>query len=810
MTDGARAGLDAAVAFFVESVARADPHARAHPTEEGRRLVIGGIVQGVGFRPWAARKARALGLRGSVFNTSAGVVIEAFGQRDALDALESSLSCEPPAAARIDSIARAVVSVPPPSTCPSFTIGSSVESDARGMPLPADLAVCDACLADVHDARDRHHGYAFTSCTDCGPRFSIVTDLPYDRARTTMAGFASCDACAAEHDDAQARRYHAQTLACPSCGPRLWLVDASGGRLDGDPVEEAANRLLEGAIVAIRGLGAFHLACDATRDAPVRELRRRKRRDAKPFAVMVADLEMAEGLARLDEVARAALSHPARPIVLAPTRDGSAREPDEPSVSREVLGPSRRIGLMLPYTPLHHLLLERVRRPLVMTSGNVSGEPVVIENDDALRTLGPIADVQLHHDRPIARRVEDSVVSVHARTTTMIRRARGHAPRPIRLPAASPEPVLAVGAQLKSTVCVVVEDRAYLSPHLGDLDTIESERAWLQEVAGLERLLRVRPDVVAHDLHPDYGSTRAASARQARLHHGVQHHVAHVLAAVAELHLEGPVLGVAFDGTGWGPDGTAWGGELLLVDGLAWQRLATTRPIALAGGEVAIREVWRQALALLVDAFGSDAPGIFDRFACLRDVAPEARHTIERMIETGVSTVGARGVGRYFDAVGALALGIPRAAFEGHVAMALEEAAMEGWFEPYPWAPPAELATHGPVSAAHELDLRPTTRAMVDALSSGAPAGLVSARFHETLIAATAALVERALAETAARQVVLTGGAFQNRRLASHIARRIGEGRVRIAREVPVNDGGIALGQAWSAVLALRSEARSR
>jgi hydrogenase maturation protein HypF len=479
-------------------------------------------------------------------------------------------------------------------------------------------------------------------------------------------------------------------------------------------------------------------------------------------------------------------------------------------VAPAVLGPSRRAGVMLPSTPLHHRLAALCDRPLVMTSGNVSGAPVEIDHAGALRALAPLVDALLLHDRPIARRVEDSVVALAHDGPRVVRRARGLAPEPLRLPAAAPAPVLAVGGHLKNTVCVVVDDLAYLSPHLGDLDTVEAEAAWLAEVASLERLLGVAPDVVAHDLHPGYATTRLAAARARRRLLGVQHHHAHVLAAVAELHLDEPVIGVAFDGTGWGPDGTSWGGEVLLVDGARWWRLATVRPLPLPGGEAAIRAVWRQALAALHDALGPDeAAAVAPRLPALAAVAPEARAVVARLLSTGVEVVPARGVGRWFDAVGALALGVAEAGFDGHVAVALEEACTSADVDaarPYPLDAPRGLAPVAPAEVPAALDLRPTVRAVVDDVLAGAAPAAIAARFHRALLDGTVDVVEQALLATGARWIVPTGGALHNAHLARGLARRLGD-RVRAPRAVPVNDGGLALGQAWAAVLALRGEA---
>lgn len=678
------------------------------------------------------------------------------------------------------------------------------------MVLPPDLATCDACLADIHDPQDRHHAYAFTSCTACGPRFSIAQALPYDRATTTMAALPPCAACASEYAHPDDRRFHAQTVACPGCGPRVWLANAQGEELlRPDAIAAAATLLLDGKIVGVQGLGAFHLVCDATNGAAVRELRRKKRRDAQPLAVMVADVPSAQAVADFDAAALAALTSAARPIVLTPTRASS--------LAREVNGPSQRTGIMLPYTPLHHLLTAAIPRPLVVTSGNPSGGPAVITHAEARGLLGDLVDAFLFHDRPIARRVEDSVVAASSAGVRVVRRARGFAPRPITLPSSAPEPVLAVGGHTKNTACLVVGDQAYLTPHLGDLGLLESEAAWRRDVEGFEQLLGVRADVVAHDLHPEYASTRYALARPARRRIAVQHHAAHVLASIAELHLDEPVVGVVYDGSGWGPDGTSWGAEILLIDDGRWTRVHSFRALPLPGGEHAIREVWRVALAALCEAFGrQEGLRLAARFDVFSAQSVASLATVATLVETGIATVHARGVGRWFDAIGAIALSLPRAGFDGHVAIALEEAAhgaaSKGAAAPYPVGLPSAIALDaGPdaaLGAPHEIDLLPTVRAVVGDLLSGASPGHVAARFHATVIEATSTVVARVLAATGLRRVVLSGGSLQNRILERGLVHRLGNERVAMAHEVPINDGGIALGQAWSAVLALRAESK--
>jgi len=612
-----------------------------------------------------------------------------------------------------------------------------------------------------------------------------------------MAGHLPCAACRAEYADPEDRRFHAQTLACPACGPRVWLADASGHeRPEADPISAAAALLFAGKILGVHGLGAFHLVCDATNAGAVAELRRRKRRDAQPFAVMVADVPAARALADLDEASLAALTSSARPIVLAPSRASS--------LAREVSGPSRRTGVLLPYTPLPVALGPGGGGPLQVTGANPSGGPGGVDHAEARTRLRGLVDGFLLHDRPIARRVEDSVLAASASGTRVLRRARGFAPASIRLPVSAREPVLAVGGHTKNTACLVVGDQAYLTPHLGDLGLVETEAAWREDVEGFERLLGVRAEVLAYDLHPDYASTRYALARPARRRIGVQHHAAHVLAAIAELHLDEPVIGVVYDGSGWGPDGTSWGAEIMIVDGARWTRVSSFRPLPLPGGEQAIREVWRVALAVLCEAFGQDEGlALASRLEVFEGLSTASLATIATMAATRVSTAKARGMGRWFDAIGALALSLPRAEFEGHVAIALEEAAESGEAQPYPVELPSELALETALGPAHEIDLLPTVRAVVADRLAGIPPGRIAARFHATVVEATSRIVARVIAETGLRRIVLSGGCFQNRILEGALVARLGPHRVSMAREVPVNDGGIALGQAFGAVLSL-------
>jgi hydrogenase maturation protein HypF len=656
--------------------------------------------------------------------------------------------------------------------------------------------VCEACLRDVDDPSSRFFGYAFTSCTDCGPRYSITRALPFDREHTSMAAFPLCPACRADYENPADRRCHAQTIACPACGPRLALERPGEPPAPTDTGVIAAL-LLEGALVGLKGVGGFHVLCDATNAAAVGRLRAGKRREEKPFAVLVADLSAAARIAEVDAGSAAALSGPERPIVLLPTR-GQA-------LAAGVCGPSHRVGVMLPATPLHALIARAVGRPLVMTSANAGGAPIARTDAEARATLGAWVDALIVHDREIVRRAEDAVYAgrpdrEHS-APQIIRRARGQAPRPIRLPLTSPEPVLAVGGHLKVAACVVVGDEAWLTPHLGDLETEEGLRVFAEEVERFEALLGVRAEVVAHDLHPDYATTQYALARPARRHLAVQHHLAHTLAGVAELHLTAPLLAGVFDGSGYGPDGTAWGGEILRVAGGRAERLATLYPLPLAGGERAVRSVWRVALAALRETYGPEAEHIAARLPCFSGVSADERRIVGRMLDTGAGVVMAHGLGRWFDALGALVLGCAHAGFEGDVATRLEEACEDS----------RELVRDPDTTLTHRFDAargleiidpRPLVRAVVDALFAGVAPGRIAARVHATFARGLSDALLRQREAHGLDDMLLTGGALQNRRLEVALTRHLAPARVHLPRAVPVNDAGLALGQAMAAMFA--------
>ncbi|MBA3327105.1 MAG: carbamoyltransferase HypF [Solirubrobacterales bacterium] len=705
-----------------------------------RRLEVEGIVQGVGFRPFVHGLALRHGLGGFVLNTGRGVTIEAEGLRRELDAFAAALVEEAPPLADVRAVAQIALGTRGDR---SFAIAPSVPGGGAAA-VPADAATCADCLRELFDPADRRFRHPFISCTQCGPRFTIVQRVPYDRSNTTMASFAMCDACRVEYEDPADRRFHAEPIACPDCGPRLSME-----------VADAVAHLRDGAILAVKGLGGYHLACRAADEAAVARLRARKHREDKPFAVMTT----APGkLAHVDQTEAALLSCPPRPIVLLRARRGAP-------VAESVAPGSPWLGVMLPYTPLHHLLLADVGEALVMTSANRSDEPIAVGDDEARERLAGIADAYLAHDRPIHRRCEDSVV----RREHVIRRSRGMAPRALELPVAARRPIVAAGAELKSTFCVAQGRDAFISPHLGDLDSEPAHRAFREDLALYLRMLDVRPAVVAHDLHPGYRSTLWAQEQDALLV-GVQHHHAHAAACLAEHGREGPALALVFDGTGYGTDGTLWGGELLLCDLAGFERLAHLEPVPLPGGEAAIRQPWRVAAAYLERA-GRPVP--YERWPLVRQ-------------SLAVNAPTSSGMGRLFDAVAALVGLREEVSYEGQAAIELEQLAEGVAAAPYPCRF-EEGVLHGAdlVAAAH------------DDLAAGRDRAEVAAAFHEG-VAEAAVVAAGTAAETGPRTVVLSGGTFQNLRLRDSVrAKLVGRGlEVLVHRQVPPNDGGISFGQA--------------
>jgi hydrogenase maturation protein HypF len=637
-------------------------------------------------------------------------------------------------------------------------------------------------LSELFNPADRRYRYPFINCTDCGPRFTITRDVPYDRPATTMAVFAMCADCRREYDSAGDRRFHAQPNACPACGPRLAVMTPDGASIESDdPIAMAGRVLRAGGVVGLKSLGGFHLACDATSASAVQRLRARKRRDEKPFAVMVKDVSDAGKIACLDDDERRLLESNERPIVLATERAGNR-------VAASVAPGIPTIGLLLPYTPLHHLLMREVERPLVMTSGNVSDEPMSYRNDEAVARLGRVADLFLVHDRDIDARCDDSVARVIAGRPVVLRRARGYVPKPIAVSPRFERPVLACGGLLKNTFCIGVGDAAFLGPHVGDLENFDAYEAFEESVHRMERFLKVTPEVIAYDLHPDYASTRHALGRSGVTKIGVQHHHAHVASAMAEHGLDGPVIGVAYDGTGYGLDGTAWGGEVLVACRDSFERVATFRAVALAGGDAAIRQPWRIALALLDDAFEGDGP--LDGLRLFSKIPASHLTAIRQMLAAGIRSPLAHGVGRYFDGMGSLVLARRDSRYEGQIALewnlVADVAETARYDYDVDWQPPTWT-----------IDLRPMVRALVRDLVAGAGAPTISARFHNTLVSATTEVVQAIVTRRGLFPVVLTGGCFQNPRLAGGVAQALARTcAVHLHRDVPPGDGGLALGQA--------------
>lgn len=748
--------------------------ARSPSTARARiRLTLTGSVQGVGLRPWIHRTATSLGLAGEVRNAARGVVVELEGEPDGLEAFTRRLrEGELPPHARIDHVERAAL---PPAHAAHFTIAASPD-DGPFAPVQADLATCGACLAEVLDPASRRHRYPFTTCSSCGPRFSISRAAPWDRRRTSMAPFAPCAACAAEYADPRDRRFHAQTIACAGCGPTLELLAPAGARVAaGDPaLRRAAELLRAGRVLLLHGLGGFQLVCAARDDAAVARVRALKARERKPLALLVADLDQARRLCVVGPVEADLLASARAPIVILPRND------DGEVVSGQVAPGLRTLGVMLPCTPLHHLLARDAGLPLVATSANPSAEPMITDRGEALARYRGRVDGFLAHDREVVRRVDDSVVRVAAGRPLLLRRARGWVPG--SLPLEGP-PLVAVGGHLKVTVAVADGRRAHVGAHLGDLDSPAALAAHEREVREALAEHALAPAAVACDAHPDYASTRQAARLDLPVV-TVQHHEAHVLACAAEHGLAPPFLGLAWDGAGLGSDGTVWGGEAFVVERERVTRVATLRPFRLPGGDKAAREPRRAALGVLhalglpFEAWPRPAREAFD---------PAERRVLERLLTTGAHALTTSSVGRLFDALASLCGLCQRASYEAEGAILLEEAALDvGPVDPYP----VVLDDAGAPSI---VDWGPLALAALADLARGRPTGEIAAAFHEGLAAAVVALARRA----GQRTVVLSGGCFQNARLVERSAARLREAGFdpRWPVELPPGDGGLALGQ---------------
>jgi hydrogenase maturation protein HypF len=755
-----------------------------------RRLVrVSGIVQGVGFRPLVYGLATRLGLTGFVLNRTGEVVIEIEGRPDLLDRFVSELTDRPPVLAKIDRIT--CESIPVRGDA-EFVIRTSEAGAGSEVFVSPDVAPCDDCLAEFREPADRRYRYPFLNCTNCGPRLTIVTGAPYDRSRTTMAGFPMCPACRAEYDNPADRRFHAQPTACADCGPRLQLLDAAGRAVEtDDPVRSFTVALLAGRIGALKGLGGYHLACDARSEPAVAELRRRKHRDEKPFAVMVVDAAKAGAICEIGPRELELLTLPRRPIVLLQKRGGG-------NVADAVAPGNPYLGVMLPYTPVHDLLLRELNGvPLVMTSGNRSDEPIAYEDEDAVARLTGIADLFLVHDRPIHVRCDDSVTRIVGRRELPLRRSRGYAPQPVALPFECPRPILAVGGQLKATFALGRGRHAFISHHLGDLDQFDAYKAFERDIGLYEQLFGMRPEIIAHDLHPDYASTGYARRREpspARLV-AVQHHHAHMATCMAENGLTEPVIGVTFDGTGYGADGAIWGGEFLVGEYKDFRRSAHLRYVGLPGGDAAVREPWRMAVAYLKDAGGENR-------ALQARHRPHEYRAVETMLERRFRCPPTSSAGRLFDAVAALAGVRDEVSYEGQAAVELEwlstGIAPDGVY-------PFEINRESEASP-WIIDTRPLIRAVNADAAVGTAAAIIGRRFHSTLVEIIAAVCAPLRGETGLSAVVLSGGVFLNALLTREVEERLTADGFRVYRHrlVPPNDGGLSLGQV--AVAAARSQ----
>jgi hydrogenase maturation protein HypF len=745
-------------------------------------LSIQGIVQGVGFRPFIYQQARAANLTGYVTNTSQGVELEVEGEKEDLEVFLQVLENNPPPLARITGLK---VQPLPLKADDSFSIRPSLVKEDHSALISPDIATCPDCLRELQDPGDRRFRYPFINCTNCGPRYTIIKAIPYDRDKTTMASFIMCPECREEYESPLSRRFHAQPNACWKCGPRLFLHDGQGGRLEvEDPIKEAARLLWEGRIVAVKGLGGFHLAVDAAQEEAVRRLRARKHREEKPLALMSRDIEVIAGYALMSPEEKDVLLSKERPIVLLKKKTVNFIAP---SVSPG----NQYFGVMLPYTPLHHLLLDHGFPALVMTSGNLSEEPICIDNEEAFRRLAGIADYFLVHDREIYLRSDDSIVQRVSGRIRQLRRSRGFVPVPVFLPEAV-SPVLACGAELKNTVCLTKDNRAFLSQHIGDLENLETLDFFKLTVDHLKRILKIEPEIIAYDLHPDYLSTRYALEQKGLQLIGVQHHFAHMAGCLAEHGLNEKMIGLSLDGSGYGLDGRIWGGEILVGDLASFERKGHFAYSPLPGGARAIKEPWRMAVSYLYQAYGERLHDL--SLPLLQRQGKQKIDTLIKMIRQGINSPLTSSCGRLFDGVAALIGLRETVAFEGQAAMELEMI-QEGEAEaPYAWEITKE-------EGRLQILPQPIIRGVVENILQGVSKKRISRRFHLTLMEVLTAACLEIRDELGLEKVALAGGVFQNRTLLAGLEESLKKRGFQVYSKalVPINDGGIALGQAVAA-----------
>jgi hydrogenase maturation protein HypF len=754
--------------------------------EVRQQIEVSGIVQGVGFRPYIYRLAISRQLKGTIHNTSAGVTIQIQGPAEIVRDFVEHLPADAPPLAHITSFA---VHDLPCNSDQDFRIVHSHEGEEVRTLISPDVAICRDCLRELFDPKDRRYRYPFINCTNCGPRFTIVRDIPYDRPSTSMAVFPMCPACLTEYENPLDRRFHAQPNACWKCGPRVELWDKSGRRIEcRDPIAEAVSGLHAGLVVAVKGLGGFHLAVDAMNSAAVPLLRQRKRRVEKPFAVMVPDLQAAEEICQLDDAAATVLQSIQRPIVLLPKKT--------PNLIPDAVAPfNQYLGIFLPYTPLHYLLLaEGAFKALVMTSGNLSEEPIAIDNREAIARLNGLADFFLVHDRDILLRCDDSVVRVAEGVTQQLRRSRGFVPVPVFLKddrTKTDQPsVLAVGGELKNTICLTKGKHAFLSQHIGDLENVESYSFFHEAIRHLEQILEIKPQIIAYDLHPNYFSTKWALQQSGAQLVGVQHHHAHIASCMAENHIEGRVIGFALDGAGYGTDGHIWGGEVLIAGYDSFDRVAHFEYVPLPGGEAAIREPWRMAVSYLAHHFGREFLKLDIPFA--RQLNRKKTDFFLRMMGQGVNSPFTSSCGRLFDAVAAL-IGIRQQVnYEAQAAIELEMAIIPSADET---GYPLELMSDGDNWI---ISTRPLFEALIEDLRRSVPVSAISRRFHNGLVEGFVKLATILRTKTAFNRVCLSGGTFHNIYLSQRLEAQLSKAGFEVftQNEVPSGDGGLSLGQA--------------
>jgi hydrogenase maturation protein HypF len=753
-------------------------------------ITVRGIVQGVGFRPFVFSEAARLALKGHVLNNTSGVLIDVEGESDAIEQFIAGIKSNAPPLSMIESIERSQNLSPACYT--DFRILESDGSGEKFVPLSADVATCKDCFREMLDPLDRRYRYPFINCTNCGPRFTIIEDTPYDRAKTTMRDFSMCEACRKEYEDPLDRRFHAEPTACHACGPRLCIADAGGRELKLDSGEDAIKRarllLLGGKVIALKGIGGFHLACAALNREAVGQLRRRKYREDKPFALMAPSIDMIREHSYVSEAEAGLLSNERRPIVLLEKRADSI-------IPTAVAPGVNALGFMLPYSPLHYLLLESLGQPLVMTSGNISDEPICYDDSAAIKRLNEIADYFLLHNRRIHIRTDDSVARIFDGKEMVLRRSRGYAPAPLRINRAVRRDVLACGAELKNTFCLTHENHAFVSHHIGDLENLETLRSFSEGIEHFKRLFNLRPDVVAYDLHPEYLSTKYALALdRVETKMGVQHHHAHIASCMADNNLEGEVIGVAMDGLGFGSDDRFWGGEFFVADFLDAERISHLDYVEMPGGRKAIREPWRMAAVYLNRALGDRFLDLDILFVKELDRAKWA--ALHSMVRSGANCPETSSMGRLFDALSSL-VGMRRAVnYEGQAAIELEAIADPGCTQEYAF----EVAENG-----HIIKAEPVIRRAVEDLLDGVSPARVSAKFHLGVAALIRSVAVRARDERGLSRVVLSGGVFQNMFLLERVCRMLKADGFKVFTHgrVPPGDGGISLGQAAVAVARL-------